>query len=211
MVKIISFDADGTLVDRGFMDYFWNVCIPERYAEKNKLDFEEAKEKIARMYHDVGENDIRWYTPEYWFTRLDLDEKLEDVLELAKVKMEVYPEVPEILDSLKDSYELIVVSNAPREILEFELTALDNHFSHAFSSTSDFNQVRKTGDVYVKVLEELDADARDVLHVGDHWDFDYLAPQEAGIMTFFLDRTGKTEGERIVKDLKEFEEEVRRL
>lgn len=205
MIRVLSFDADGTLVDRHFMDYFWNVGIPALYAEKNRIPLKDAKEKIIKMYHDVGENDIRWYMPEYWFSRLGLEESLEETLEKFKSEMRIYPEVPGVVKKLSKKYELIVVSNAPREILEFELSHMDDCFSHKFSSTSDFKQVRKNGDVYGRVLEKLKVDSRNILHVGDHWDFDYLAPREAGIKTVFLDRSGKRNGSDVIRNLAELE------
>ncbi|MFQ6105660.1 MAG: HAD family hydrolase [Candidatus Hydrothermarchaeaceae archaeon] len=208
MIKIISFDADGTLVDRHFMDYFWNIGIPEIYAKKNNISPEKAEEKIFRMYHEVGENDIRWYTPSYWFSKLGIDETLEETLRMFRHEMRIYPEVNSVLEKLSKKYELIVISNAPREILEFELSYLDEYFSRVFSSTSDYRKVRKTSDVYLNVTDELDIRPEEMIHVGDHWNFDYLAPRKAGIKTFFVDRSGKKTGKDIVKDLREFESRV---
>ena len=45
----------------------------------------------------------------------------------------------------------------------------------------------------------------EVAHVGDSWDFDYIAAREAGIRAFYLDRNGKAEGQDVVRDLGEFE------
>lgn len=211
MIKIVSFDADGTLVDKRFMDLFWNQGIPQLYARKHSLSFEEAKAKVEGMYHDVGEGDIRWYMPEYWFNLLGLEEKFEDVLRGFEGKLNVYPEAQEALENLRREYELIVISNAPREILDFELHRVGDYFSRSFSSTTDFKKVRKTPDVYQEILRELGVKGEELVHVGDHWDFDYLAPREAGIMTYYLDREGKKKGDHVVMDLKEFQGKIGKL
>lgn len=208
MVKIISFDADGTLVDGRFMDLFWNKGIPEVYAKKKGIRFDEAKKEVERLYNEVGDEDIRWYDPEYWFNFLGLGDSFEDLLNKFKDEVKVYPEVYEVLDNLKESYQLIVVSNAPREILDFELKGLEDYFSHIFSSTSDFKEVRKTRDFYSKLCNILGIKARNIIHVGDHWKFDFIAPKKLGIEAFFLDRSGEKKGENVVKDLRELEKKI---
>jgi putative hydrolase of the HAD superfamily len=49
------------------------------------------------------------------------------------------------------------------------------------------------------------------VHVGDHWDFDYLAPREAGIKTYYLDRYGEKKGRHVVSDLTEFRGKIAAL
>ena len=211
MIKIISFDADGTLVDKKFMDLFWNRGIPELYARKHNMSFEEAKIEVEGMYHSVGERDIRWYMPEYWFTLLGLEERFEDVLRLFEAELRVYPEARNALERLVDNYELIVISNAPREILDFELERVGDYFTKSFSSTTDFKKVRKTADVYQEILEKLGVKGGEIVHVGDHWDFDYLAPREVGIKTYYLDRQGEKKGDYVVSDLTKFQGKIAAL
>lgn len=211
MIKIISFDADGTLVDRRFMDLFWNRGIPALYARKHNMSFEAAKAKVESLYSSVGEGDIRWYMPEYWFTLLGLEERFEDVLRRFEDELNVYPEARDVLEGLRENYELIVISNAPREILDFELKRVGDYFTKSFSSTTDFKKVRKTAEVYREILEKLGVRGDEIVHVGDHWDFDYLAPREAGIRTYYLDRYGGKKGEDVVGDLKEFQKKVVKL
>ncbi len=204
MIKIISFDADGTLVDRQFMDAFWNVGVPEEYAREKGIGFAEAKKRVERMYNEVGERDLRWYTPEYWFELLGLKVTPKGLMESYKESLVVYPEVEEVLARLGRRYPLIVISNAPREILSFELLELEVHFANVFSATTDFKQVRKTVEFYEGICKILGVAPRELVHVGDHWDFDYAIPKKLGIRSYFLDRSGKKKGRNVVKDLREF-------
>ncbi|MEE9593886.1 MAG: HAD family hydrolase [Candidatus Hydrothermarchaeales archaeon] len=208
MIKVVSFDADGTLVDKSFMDAFWNIGIPREYAEKEGLAFEEAKEEVERRYHEVGERDIRWYTPAYWFDLLGLEITPEGLMEDYKDHLKIYPDVEKVLDELVEKYPLVVISNAPKEILAFELSSIEEYFAHVFSATTDFKKMRKTTEFYTNVCTTLGVKPSELAHVGDHWDFDYVIPKKLGIKTFFLERTGEKKGEDVIYGLEEFVDKI---
>ncbi|MFQ5815898.1 MAG: HAD family hydrolase [Candidatus Hydrothermarchaeaceae archaeon] len=208
MIKVVSFDADGTLVDKSFMDAFWNIGIPREYARQKGMTFDEAKEEVEKRYHEVGERDIRWYTPEYWFDLLGLTTTPRRLMEDYKDHLKVYPEATNVLEELVDKYPLVVISNAPREILAFELSSLDGYFAHVFSATTDFKEVRKTSQFYSRVCATLGIKPFELVHVGDHWDFDYVVPKKLGIKTFFLERTMKKSGANVIHSLEEFVDKI---
>ena len=81
---------------------------------------------------------------------------------------------------------------------------LRGYFTHVFSCTSDFDEVKKTPDVYVSVCRILGIEPEEMIHVGDHRHFDFIAPRQLGVTAFLLDREGKEEGDFIVHDLREF-------
>jgi FMN phosphatase YigB (HAD superfamily) len=46
-IKLISFDLDGTLVDKNSFDkIFWEEEVPKLYAAKKGMSIEEAKKKV---------------------------------------------------------------------------------------------------------------------------------------------------------------------
>jgi putative hydrolase of the HAD superfamily len=204
MIKVISFDADGTLVDKSFMDAFWNIGIPKEYAREKGISFEEARCEVEKLYHEVGEEDIRWYTPDYWFDLLGLGITPRQLMENYKNYLKIYPEAKTVLETLMEKYPLVVISNAPREILSFELASLEGYFAHVFSATTDFKEVRKTSDFYSRVCETLGIKPPELAHVGDHWNFDYVIPKRLGIRTFFLERTREKTGPDVIHSLEEF-------
>jgi putative hydrolase of the HAD superfamily len=112
---------------------------------------------------------------------------------------------------LSQEYSLIVTSNASREFVDIELgtTALRPYFSGVFSATSDFGQVKKTPQVYLKVCEMIDIEPAQMAHVGDHLAFDHDVPRELGIKAFYLDRTGRASGDSVLQDLGQFVERLR--
>ncbi len=44
-----------------------------------------------------------------------------------------------------------------------------------------------------------------MVHVGDHYEFDYLIPRALGIQAFYLDRSARREGDFVLWDLRDIE------
>jgi HAD superfamily hydrolase (TIGR01549 family) len=125
-------------------------------------------------------------------------------------KINVYPDVNHILDRLQDRFQLILTTNAGREFIEVEMeaTGLERYFNRIFSATSDFGEVKKTTGFYEQVCEILGVSPHEIIHVGDHYEFDYLVPRRLGIPAFYLDRSGKRSGAFIIQNLRELEERL---
>jgi putative hydrolase of the HAD superfamily len=204
VIKVISFDVDGTLVDATFADLVWNEGMPRLLAEKRGISFEEARAYLQGMYDHIGEEDLRWYLPKYWWDDLDLPGTPEDLIRDYAHRVEVFPEVEGVLRELVTEYELIACSNAAREFLEVSLLDLCGYFDHTFSSTTDFHMVRKFPDFYYHVCEILKVRPEEVAHVGDHPKFDYQVPRAFGMDAYYLDRSGKEKRADVVHDLEEF-------
>ena len=117
-------------------------------------------------------------------------------------KINVYPDVNPLLDRLKERFKLVLTSNAGREFIdvEMEATGLGRYFDRIFSATSDFREVKKTPRFYQRVCEILKVPPGDLVHVGDHYEFDYLVPRAVGIRAFYLDRSAQQDGEFILRD-----------
>jgi putative hydrolase of the HAD superfamily len=111
--------------------------------------------------------------------------------------------VQEVLDHLSLSYDLVVTSNAAREFIDFELDGLSDYFREIFSATSDFREVKKSPLIYGTVCANMGVKPYEVLHIGDHYSYDYEAPLEAGLDALFLDRKGERSGREVVGDLRE--------
>ncbi len=210
MPKIISFDMDGTLVDPEYTDWVWLHGIPTLYAEKGGLSFEEAKHFVVEEYLKVGEGAIEWYDIKYWFEFFRLTQNWKDLMERYVDKINIYPDINPFLDRLRDRFPLVLTSNAGREFIdvEMEATGLRKYFNQIFSATSDFRMVKKTIDFYRRICEILRVEPREIVHIGDHYEFDYLVPRSLGIHAFYLDRSGERKGDFVLSDLRDLEKEV---
>ncbi len=210
MARYISFDMDGTLIDPIFTDYVWGQGIPTLYAEKVGLPFEAAKAYVEKEYRKVGEGAIEWYDIKYWFRLFQLEQSWKDLMKQFVDKIKVYPDVNHILERLKDKFQLILTSNAGREFIEIELeaTGLGKYFDQIFSATSDFREVKKTIEFYQRICQILGVSPQEIVHIGDHYEFDYLVPRRLGIRAFYLDRSGEQKGEFILQDLRDLEKRL---
>lgn len=209
---IISFDLDGTLVDYSFVDAVWLEGMPRLYADDRGINLDSAKKRVEKKYNQVGMERLEWYNIQFWLNRFELPSNKQEILfNKYKDKITVYPEVYAVLNTLqKEEHPLVVTSNAARSFLDIELeeTNLKKYFYQTFSATSDFKQVKKTKNLYQKILEKLNISSSEVIHVGDNWHFDYIAPKKAGIKSYFLDRKKQRSGEEVVNDLTEFLTEI---
>jgi len=210
-LKIISFDMNGTLTQDRFTELIWGEGVPGLYSLTKKIPLGEAKEYVFREYQRVGEERKEWYDIKYWFNFFGLGEDWRGLLKDFEHEIKPFPEVPSVLKELSKDYKLIVTTNASKEFSDIELEAakLKDYFDNIFSSTSDFGEVKKTPDVYLKVCQTLDIKPEEMAHVGDHRLFDFTAPQELGIRAFYLDREGKERGDFIVQNLREFYQKLR--
>jgi len=210
-IKVISFDLDGTLVAPEFSEWVWGVGIPQLFAEKKGIPFDKAKEIVEGEYRKVGDGSLEWYDIKYWFNFFQLDGNWKPLLNRFSQRIKIYPEVLRVLKDLSSHYRLIIISNAAREFIdiEVEVAELRGYFSRIFSATSDFGQVKKTAEFYGRICQILLIGSQEMVHVGDHWEFDYLVPKGLGIQALHIDRSGNRRGNDVVRNLEEVGQRLR--
>ncbi|QOJ79197.1 HAD family hydrolase [Infirmifilum lucidum] len=190
-VSVVSFDLDGTLVTREYVDYFWLELVPRLYAEKHGLALEEAKRIVYASYDEIGPGDVRWYMPGYWFRRFGIEEHLESALREASERIRPYKDAIEVVEDLQGRYTLIISTSAAREFVGLVLSKVELYsraFSRVFSSSSDFGLPGKPAAFYRRVAEKLGVRPDQVLHVGDDEENDFKNAVEAGVKALFVDR-----------------------
>jgi FMN phosphatase YigB (HAD superfamily) len=57
----------------------------------------------------------------------------------------------------------------------------------------------------------LGVEPKDMFHIGDLWEDDFISPRKIGIKAFFLDRKGKKKGKFFVKNLLEFKTKIEKI
>jgi len=200
-IAVVSFDVEGTLVTTDFSYAIWFELIPVRYSERYGLSFEEATVKVRQAYESVGDQRLEWYDVQYWFTRFDLGEA-DIAMEELQPRVQYYPDTKEVLKQLQSRYMLSVASGSPRPFLKHLLRDIEHHFSAIYSSTTDFQQV-KTADFWAGMCRDLGVDPGQVVHIGDHRQFDFLEPASVGIHAFHLDRDRKSGAAASLQSLSE--------
>jgi len=204
MKKIISFDLDGTLVDGRYGNVVWNHGIPEEYAKKYSISFDDAKELIINKYRAVGDANLLWYDIEYWLKKFQLTITAQTLLDRFESYIRLCSHVPSVLEKLRGKYILVVASNAARLFVEKELasTGIAHHFTHIISATTDYLMVKKEERFYKKLCQELNILPHEIVHVGDHPDFDYETPMSLGIESYCVSSDGRLH-ENMIHNLKE--------
>lgn len=210
MIKIISFDLDGTLVKNKYADIVWLQGLPEIYSKEKNVSFNEAKKILFKKYDEVSDQRVDWYDIDYWFNRFNLKSSWEDLLSYYSFAIESFDEVENVLEKLSESFKLIISSNAKHEFIDIQIKKLcfNKYFIKKFSSISDFGLVKKHPKFYYKIAKELKVKTNQIVHVGDNYDFDYISAKKAGVNAFYLDKNGLKKGYNFVKNLNEFSEKI---
>jgi HAD superfamily hydrolase (TIGR01549 family) len=190
-VMVVSFDVEGTLVTPDFSYAVWFEAIPRRYAEKNGITLEQARKAVEEEYRKVGDQRLEWYDVRYWFDKLGLGTPVP-MMQRCENQVRYYPEVKEVLVSLSEKYKLVVASGSTRDFLRHLLQDIQPYFSKIYSSITDYRQL-KTSEFYLKMCQAIRVEPEQVVHIGDNWQFDFMAPSEIGIQAFYLDRKQQTE------------------
>ena len=198
-IEVVSFDVEGTLVTPDFSYAVWFEAIPQRYAEKNGINLELARKAVEEEYGKVGDQRLEWYDVRYWFDRLGLGTPVP-VMQRCESQVCYYPEVKEVLVSLSERYKLVVASGSTRDFLRHLLQDIEPYFSEIYSSITDYRQL-KTSEFYLKMCQAMRVEPEQVVHIGDNWQFDYVAPSEMGIQAFYLDRKRQTNHQNSVASL----------
>ncbi len=198
-IKIISFDAEGTLVTPDFSYAVWFEAIPECYALKNNTDVVQARRLVEEEYRKVGDQRLEWYDVRYWFDKFGLGTP-DPVMETCRSKVCYYPEVGEVLASLSGRYKLVVASGSTRDFLNHLLCDIEPYFTKVFSSLTDYKQL-KTPEFYLKICQAMGVRPEQVVHIGDNLQFDFVAPREIGIQAFYLDRKQQSDDRNALTSL----------
>lgn len=133
-LETVFLDMDGTLLDLHFDNHFWLEHLPRRYAERNGMHPEKARDKIISMIM-AQRGTLNFYCTDYWSEQLALD--------ITMLKSELgdrigyRPHVADFLQSLKSAgLQSVIITNCHPDPLKLKLqrTGLDRYVDGIVSS-----------------------------------------------------------------------------
>jgi len=133
-IKTVLLDMDGTILDKYYDDYFWEVYVPQKYAEKENISFEQAQKILFSMYK-AEEGTLNWTDIDFWAGKTGLD--------IFKLKQEVahlinpHPDAEDFLKIVNSNGKSVyLVTNAHNRVVQFKMnvTGFDKYFHGTFTS-----------------------------------------------------------------------------
>jgi putative hydrolase of the HAD superfamily len=177
MIKLISFDLQGTLSKSNFSDYFWLDLLPKKYSEKFNISIKLARKILKEKFKELGIYNILYYDDKYWSEYLGFN-TLEE-LEKFAVRPEINNEVYKIIKDIK--IPKIIISTTTNLFINYELKEKVNDFDKIYSCVDYFKSGGKTKKIYEEVCKEFNVNANEVIHIGDSKTMDFDNAKEAGI------------------------------
>jgi haloacid dehalogenase superfamily, subfamily IA, variant 1 with third motif having Dx(3-4)D or Dx(3-4)E len=181
MIKIVSFDLQGTITNASYSDEFWLELLPKQYSIKNNISLIESKKMLKDLFGSYGKYDSRYYSVKYWEKELNFN--FSDIMKEKEVPLVIENE----LLNLASKYPSIIVTTTTSEFIDLELGQNKNIFKKLYSSLDTFNIAGKTKEVYELVLKDLNITSFEILHIGDNLEMDCENALSAGIKCYHFD------------------------
>ncbi|MDH5600503.1 MAG: GMP/IMP nucleotidase [Gammaproteobacteria bacterium] len=165
-ITSVLLDMDGTLLDLHFDNYFWQHHVPQRYAEKNALHIDDARDILFPKFKSA-EGTMNWYCVDYWSEQLDLD--IEQLKAEVDHLIAVHPHVIEFLESVKAAGKHVaLVTNAHHKslMLKMDRTSLHHHFDDIICA-HDFSVPKEDPTFWGKLNKTMVFDKEQTLLVDD--------------------------------------------
>ena len=127
-----------------------------------------------------------------------------DVFITARSEVELFPDVPEALERLASRYPLVALTNGNADIRRAGI----GHFFSCTVNARSAGAAKPDARIFQSGCTHLKVDAAEVLHVGDHPEFDVRGARRAGLQAAWMNRqrlpwTGEPEAFIEVHDMRE--------
>lgn len=165
-IKTVLLDMDGTILDKYYDDFFWEVYMPEKYAEKEGLTFKEAQNVLFSMYK-AEEGTLNWTDIDFWSHKTGLD-----VFTLKQKLSHLINPHPDAEDFLRfvssNGKKVYLVTNAHNKVmhLKLEKTGFYKYFHKTFTSF-DLGHPKERLEFWYKLRESVYFEPDNTIFIDD--------------------------------------------
>jgi len=165
-IKTVLLDMDGTILDKYYDDYFWEIYVPQKYAEKEGISFEEAQKILFSMYK-AEEGTLNWTDINFWSKKTGLN-----IFELKKEVEHLiapHPDAEEFLKAVSSNgKEVYLVTNAHNKVMELKLKKTGFHkYFHATFTAFDIGYPKENIEFWKRLKEKVSFEPEHSIFIDD--------------------------------------------
>ena len=133
-IETIFVDMDGTLLDLYFDDFFWQTYLPEKYAEINKIETDQANATLQTAFQ-LHKGTLNWYCTDFWTRELGVD--IIQLKSEVSHLIDIHEHVIQFLESMqKLNKRVVLLTNAHPDVVKLKMrhAPLEQYFNRIISS-----------------------------------------------------------------------------
>ena len=189
--KAIIFDVDGTLVDR--RDAFLRYCnyLVDRYSKDNP--YEGTREALIEYMIEIDQNGyggLEHFIPrlnKLWKLPLSIEEFIEERNRVFGKMTTPYPELYEVLESLREKYKLGIITNGYSTVQRDKINSVNiaKYFDDIIVS-GDLDFAKPDPRIFELSCRHLGVTKEEAVYIGDYYPNDIAGALGAGILPIWI-------------------------
>lgn len=189
--KVISFDLDGTILQRDFDYQLWGEppyeqgtlweFVGRHTGMTPQQAYADALQSISAV--PLGRVDIR-----AWIQHYNLPSSEQEIIDAVPLIPSIYDDYPGVIPHLRAlNKRIILITESAGYLLEkkLDLAGIRNHFDKVYSTVDKWRK-EKDVELYFRVLTEEGIQNTAMVHIGDSMSKDILPCQEVGIPALYI-------------------------